>query len=140
MREAERLEILLADEQERGVIDGGYRRGVIAPVKDRQFGHGAARSVHTEHVLPAARRTLEDADMARFHNVQSHTGLAFGKDNLARSMVAWNRALREKGQLVLGQTGKDRDFRERLGMIHFRFRHGIYCTQPMPEAEVSQLT
>src|SRR6516225_8009663 len=103
MSQTERVEILFTDEQQRGLINGGYRGGVIASIKHWKFGYGTARPIHAEHVLAPAGRTLEDAHVPRFHNVQTQAWLILTKDDLTRRIVTRNRALCEKSELVLGQ-------------------------------------
>src|SRR5215469_1423084 len=129
MSETESLEVLLADKQQGSIIDGGNGGWVVATIKDRQFGHGTARTVYAQHVLPTAGRTLEDANVTRLHNIQSGAGFAFAEHEFTCSVVAGNCVLDEKGQFILCESGKDRNLRESLGTIDLSFRHAVYCTK-----------
>jgi hypothetical protein len=139
MGNAQCLEVLFADEEQCGVIDGSYRRGVISTVKARQLRHRASRPINAEHLLAPTRRTLTDTDVPGFDNIQAQTRFTLAKNNLARCVVAWNCALQEESEFALGQPGKDRDLRQRLTMIDLRLRHSGYCSRAHSSCDISHM-
>ena len=100
MGQAQCLKIQLADEEQLGLIDSGHGRGIVSAIEDRKFGDGTARTINTEYLFAPAGRTLEDSHVPRLDDVQSGTGLAFGKDALSRGIIARYSALRKKTELA----------------------------------------
>src|SRR6516225_5922070 len=81
-------------------------------------------------MLPATRRTLEDAHVSRLDHVETRAGFTFTEHDLTGGVMARYGALGEKHKLILCQSREDLDFRERLTDVDGRFRHAINCTQP----------
>jgi hypothetical protein len=121
MRQAQRLKILPADEQQRGVIHRGAGSGIIPAVEYRKLCYRAARPVNGEHLFASARRCLENPDVAALHYVQTRAGLALGKYHLARRILPRYRVLRQKTQFGIGEPGENRNLRQgpaALGRSH----------------------
>lgn len=108
MLQAKSVKILLAEKPERA---GGYRlrRGrVAASIKDRKFGDRAAGSIDGQHLLAAADRGLEDANIAFLDDVEASARLSFGKDKLASIERAPPQPGRQKGELRVREAPKKR--------------------------------
>lgn len=51
MSKAEGLEVLLTDEEQRGIVDGGYRSWVVPSIEDRKLSNRTTRTVNAEYLL-----------------------------------------------------------------------------------------
>jgi hypothetical protein len=129
MSQAQRLEILLADEQQSGMFYRSHRCRVISTIKHRQFGYRAAGPIDAQHLLAAVGRALENSDMPGLDHIQACARLAFLEDCFSRLIASRDGSLRQKAKFVLGQTRENRHFRESCGRTKQRFRHRTYCTE-----------
>src|SRR5579875_844537 len=109
MLQAQRLEVLLADEQQAAVGDGLCRGWIVAAVEHWQLGDRAARPVDGQHLLASAGRTLEDAHVARFDDVESGARLGLRKDQFSGTESALHDAGGEKREFLLAEAGEERD-------------------------------
>lgn len=57
MSQTQRLEVLFADEEQSGIIDGRHRRRIIPSIKHRQFRDGTPGPIYAEHVLAARQKS-----------------------------------------------------------------------------------
>lgn len=110
MGQAQCVEVLLAHEEQRGIVDCRQRRQIGSAVEDRQLGHRASWSVDAEHMSPPSGRTLKDTDVPGFDNVQAQTGFAFAENNLARCIPAAQR-------IVRGRSARCAPVRRRSGPL-----------------------
>ena len=107
MNQAQRMEILLADEINSGIADGSTGCRIGAAIEQRQFGHRAARAFNRQNLLAAIRRALEDAYMAALDNKQAGAGITFSKENLALVIVARHGPFRQKLEFSFSQSIKN---------------------------------
>ena len=129
MRQTESLEILLPDKEQRGVIHRGSRGRVVAAIENRHFGDRTAGAIDAEHLLAAARRTLEDADVPALHDVQSRARLALAEHHFPGSEMARHGAFGQKLQLRIREAGEDGNLRQRSPKLRARFSHAAYCSE-----------
>src|ERR1035438_2748467 len=69
--QAERLEILLSDQKQRGMIDGGTGGRVVSTIKHGNLRHGISRPIDAEHLLTPAGRAFEDSNMPALHHIET---------------------------------------------------------------------
>ncbi len=55
MGQAQCLKILLADEEQLGLVDSRYGRGIVPAIEDRKFGDGTTRTINTEYLFASIR-------------------------------------------------------------------------------------
>src|ERR1035437_3796045 len=77
MGQAQRLEILLADKQQRGIVHGGARSGIRAAIEYRDLRHRTTGDVDGEHLLAAGGGGFEDANVPTLDHVQTGARLSF---------------------------------------------------------------
>src|SRR6266496_509114 len=104
MSQAERLEILFADEEQSGFFDGGDGSRIVAAVENGEFGDGTAGTVNAQHLLASAGRSLEDADVAGLDHVHAGARVAFGEDHYSGGEFAGYGALGKESQFALGES------------------------------------
>ena len=126
MGQAQCMEVLLAHEAQRGIVED--RRRIGSAVEDRQLSYRASRFVDAEHMFPPAGGTFKNTDVSGFDNVQAQTGFAFAENHLALCIPVRQSMLCEQAPLAVSQSGEDRDLCERRTVIDFRLRHDGYCT------------
>src|SRR5438270_5896973 len=103
------MEILLADEVDSGVPQ--CRRGgwIIAAIKKRKLGNGAAGAFNGKDLLTAVGRTLEDPHTAALNHKQAGAGITFRKKQLALAVIARNGAFSKELEFSFSEPVKDLD-------------------------------
>ena len=110
--ETEGLEILFADEEQSGVVDGGDRCGIVAAIEDREFSDRTARAVDIEDLLASVDGSFEDANVPGFDDVEPGAGLSFREYDFSSGEGAGDGSLSEEDEFGVGESGKDGDLRE----------------------------
>src|SRR6185295_8341733 len=83
MGQTQCLKVVLADKDQRGLVDRCHRCRIVPAIKHRKFSNGTTRPIDTEHLFAPAGRTLKDSYMAGFDDVEPGTRLAFAEHALA---------------------------------------------------------
>ena len=69
VRKAKGLKVLLADKEQRGVVNRGDRSRIIAPIKYREFRNGTSRAVDAQHLLAPVDRSLKDSNVSGLDHI-----------------------------------------------------------------------
>src|ERR1039457_1877103 len=126
MGQAQRLEILLADKQQRGIVHGGARSGIRAAIEYRDLRHRTTGAVDGEHLLAASSGGLEDANVPMLDDVQTGARLSFAENHFARRVTAGHNALDQVTQFGIGESGENLHLCQGLSAIRTGFRHGAH--------------
>jgi len=124
VRQAERLKVLLADEENSCVVDGTRRCRVISAIEYRQFRLGSAGAFDAKNVFSSASGTFEDPQATGFDHVKATAGFPFGKNNLSPRETASNGPLCQEGKFSFAESSKNRD------RVRVSFRFGFVSVTP----------
>lgn len=83
MSQAESLEVLLTDEEERGILDCGHGSRVGPSIEDWKLCDRTAWSIDAEYLLSSTSGTLEDADVSGLNDIESSARLALAENGFA---------------------------------------------------------
>jgi len=84
MCKAERLKILLADEEKCGVVHRSHRGRVGASIEDGQLCDGTAWSIDAEYLLAPTCGTLKDTDVSGLDHIEPRARFPLTEHSLAR--------------------------------------------------------
>src|ERR1022692_1716260 len=128
MFQAERLKILLSDQKQRGMIDGGTGGRVVSTIKHGNLRHGISRPVDAEHLFTPAGRAFEDANMPALHHIESRARLALAEKDFSRRAMPRDGALGKKAQFLKGKPRKNRNLRQSFTVIGGWVGHAGHCS------------